>query len=470
MALWRVLIFSIDQDEDLKPRVRTARERTIERMEIMYRPELSTLSERDRKHMLIALEAITDIESWARMRELLRPVVRRSVRRLDSRHRPHAAADAVDLRTTMALPSSSQDGRRLRSERTKQSIMEAYIDAAAREARDSDRCPDRRARRDLHAVDLRAVRRPTGLSLATADHAFAMGEAQAIVRNVDGDRPTRLRSHVETRAQTCERWLPVWRVVVANQGKLDELRDRIRFIRQAIVMRMELMYRAGARGARRPKSDATCCALEVVDRLRELGAHARGPRPVVRRGVLGLDAHDRSHAAADASRPAMSGSTRRRPASRVDGRRLRSERTKQLIIEAYLALRSENSPQVPTAAADRRARRLFRALGVRALSRHPQPCSRGDRPRLGPGRGAGAGARQPTATGATRIRTQVETRGQTCERWLPLWRSLVANQGEFAGAQAAHRRLSRERVVGRLELMYAPELSTLAETASAGIC
>jgi hypothetical protein len=54
---------------------------------------------------------------------------------------------------------------------------------------------------------------------------------------------TRLRSHVETRAQTCERWLPVWRVVVANQGKLDELGDRIRFIRQAIVKRMELMYR-----------------------------------------------------------------------------------------------------------------------------------------------------------------------------------------------------------------------------------
>jgi AcrR family transcriptional regulator len=70
VALWRVLVFSVDQDEDLKPRLRIARERTVERMEIMYRPELSTLSERDRKYMLIALEAITDIESWARMREL----------------------------------------------------------------------------------------------------------------------------------------------------------------------------------------------------------------------------------------------------------------------------------------------------------------------------------------------------------------------------------------------------------------
>ena len=36
----------------------------------MYRPELSTLEEPQRKYMMIALEAITDIESWERMREL----------------------------------------------------------------------------------------------------------------------------------------------------------------------------------------------------------------------------------------------------------------------------------------------------------------------------------------------------------------------------------------------------------------
>ena len=70
ISLWRVLVFSAEQDDELKPRIRLARERTIERMELMYRPELSTLPERERRHMLIALEAITDIESWARMREL----------------------------------------------------------------------------------------------------------------------------------------------------------------------------------------------------------------------------------------------------------------------------------------------------------------------------------------------------------------------------------------------------------------
>jgi AcrR family transcriptional regulator len=69
VALWRVLLFSVAEDEQLKQHVRIGRERTIDRLEIMYRPELSTMPERERKNMVIALEAITDIESWARMRE-----------------------------------------------------------------------------------------------------------------------------------------------------------------------------------------------------------------------------------------------------------------------------------------------------------------------------------------------------------------------------------------------------------------
>lgn len=55
--------------EELKIRFRIARQRTIDRLEIMYRPELSTLGDVERKHLLIALEALTDMESWARMRE-----------------------------------------------------------------------------------------------------------------------------------------------------------------------------------------------------------------------------------------------------------------------------------------------------------------------------------------------------------------------------------------------------------------
>jgi hypothetical protein len=40
------------------------------RLEFMFKPELSTLSDTDRRKILLALEAITDFESWGRMREM----------------------------------------------------------------------------------------------------------------------------------------------------------------------------------------------------------------------------------------------------------------------------------------------------------------------------------------------------------------------------------------------------------------
>jgi hypothetical protein len=36
----------------------------------MYAPELSTTTAEERRYLLIVLEALTDVESWARMREL----------------------------------------------------------------------------------------------------------------------------------------------------------------------------------------------------------------------------------------------------------------------------------------------------------------------------------------------------------------------------------------------------------------
>ena len=71
VALWRVLLQFADQDEtgQLKQRVARGRETTVRRIELMYRAELSTMPEDERRQLLIALEALTDMESWARMRE-----------------------------------------------------------------------------------------------------------------------------------------------------------------------------------------------------------------------------------------------------------------------------------------------------------------------------------------------------------------------------------------------------------------
>jgi AcrR family transcriptional regulator len=146
---------------------------------------------------------------------------------------------------------------------------------------------------------------------------------------------------------------------------------------------------------------------------------------------------------------------------RIDGRRLRSERTKQLIIEAYLALAHEQSPRIPTAAeiaerAGYSVRSVFeRFPDIHALQVAAVDYAIAQVSALAPPRAAGGSRRE-------RLEAQVDTRARSCERWLPLWRSMIVNQGDSAELKARIR-LSRDRVIARLELMYAPELATLSD-------
>ncbi len=144
---------------------------------------------------------------------------------------------------------------------------------------------------------------------------------------------------------------------------------------------------------------------------------------------------------------------------KIDGRRLRSERTKQLIIEAYLALAQDLSPRVPTAAeiadtAGYSVRSIFerfpdiRALQVAAVDYFFAQVSA-----LSPSRGT-EGDRDD------RIETHVRTRGETCERWVRLWRSLIVNQGDSPELKERIL-LARERGTARMELMFAPEFAMM---------
>ena len=67
------------------------------------------------------------------------------------------------------------------------------------------------------------------LSLAAADYAIALGQAEAEARDIEGDRATRIRSHVRTRAQACEKWLPLWRMLTAKpvEEQVPELRAHV---------------------------------------------------------------------------------------------------------------------------------------------------------------------------------------------------------------------------------------------------
>ncbi|MEI6202808.1 MAG: hypothetical protein WCP68_12735 [Enhydrobacter sp.] len=81
------------------------------------------------------------------------------------------------------------------------------------------------------------------LSFAAADYVFAQGLAQAAPRNIDTDRQTRLRTHVETRAAVCERWVPIWRALIRNQNESELLKERIKRVYDLVVERLKLMYR-----------------------------------------------------------------------------------------------------------------------------------------------------------------------------------------------------------------------------------
>jgi AcrR family transcriptional regulator len=141
-----------------------------------------------------------------------------------------------------APPVPRIDGRHLRSARTKQVIIEAYLALL----RDNPQVPTaaRIAERAGYSVrsvferfaDLHALR------VAATDYALARGNAQAAAGDAAGNREARLKAHVETRAGICEQWLPLWRALNANQGDSAELKSRILLVRQAILKRIELMY------------------------------------------------------------------------------------------------------------------------------------------------------------------------------------------------------------------------------------
>jgi AcrR family transcriptional regulator len=167
------------------------------------------------------------------------------------------------------------DGRRLRSERTRRAIIDAYLELL----RDNPQIPTAAQIADKAGIAVRSVfERFTdlpALTLATADHAIAVAQAEAAPRDIDGDRPTRIRSHVATRAKACERWLPLWRVMIATQQQVNELRMRVLMARHGNISRMRLMYGPELATLAEPEREqllvalATLISFESWDQMRD---------------------------------------------------------------------------------------------------------------------------------------------------------------------------------------------------------
>lgn len=134
------------------------------------------------------------------------------------------------------------DGRRLRSERTRHLIIEAYLDLL----RLAPGMPTAVQIAEHAGYSVRSIFERfsdlDALSLAAADYALAVGQAEAVAHDVESDRPTRIRSHVETRAYASEKWLPLWRILIGSQNKIADLKARIALARQGNMTRLKLMY------------------------------------------------------------------------------------------------------------------------------------------------------------------------------------------------------------------------------------
>jgi AcrR family transcriptional regulator len=135
------------------------------------------------------------------------------------------------------------DGRRLRSERTKQLIIEAFLSLL----REAPQMPTAVQIAERAGYSVRSIfeRFPdlTALRVAVTDYAIAEARATAALRDLDADRLTRIKSQVDQRGSGCERWLPLWRVLSSDLAEAPDLKQRIGMIRQLIVMRMEMMFR-----------------------------------------------------------------------------------------------------------------------------------------------------------------------------------------------------------------------------------
>ena len=153
-------------------------------------------------------------------------------------------------RTDDATPAAAtprpvrMDGRRLRSERTKQRIIEAYLDLIRENPSVPMPTAAEIAARAGYSVRSIFERFPDlhTLRVAAADYSLAHAAALAPARDVEGDRATRIRSQVETRAGTCERGVALWRALLFNVDENDALQARVKLARDRTIARMELMY------------------------------------------------------------------------------------------------------------------------------------------------------------------------------------------------------------------------------------
>jgi AcrR family transcriptional regulator len=168
------------------------------------------------------------------------------------------------------------DGRPKRSERTRQAIVQAYLDLL----REKQRRPTAPLIARRAACSTRSVYQHFSglhaLTLAAADDVFEQALAHAAAPNVDADLRTRHKAQVETQAAVCERWLPLWRALLHYQSESKKVAIRIKRARAAMVARLELVYGPELSTLPVPERSQLLMAMDVLTDFESWGKLREG--------------------------------------------------------------------------------------------------------------------------------------------------------------------------------------------------
>jgi len=156
------------------------------------------------------------------------------------------------------------DGRHARSARTRQLIVEAFI-ALLREKGEVPTAAEiaKRARYSVRSVFERFADF-TELAVAAFAHIVQQGLSTPVGDKAEGDRASRLAFHVDVRARNCEKWLPLWRLLMQSPAASRALAAQIDALRAMSRARISLMYRPELEPLPPPTRRATLIAIESL--------------------------------------------------------------------------------------------------------------------------------------------------------------------------------------------------------------
>jgi AcrR family transcriptional regulator len=134
------------------------------------------------------------------------------------------------------------DARTTRKDRSRQAILRAYIELV----NETHRQPTALQIAERAGCSLRLIFQHfadlPSLTLAAAQIGYAQARARGDAAKLDGDRQTRIRTHMERRARNCEAWQPLWSIAIALKDQSAEFRHLAGLVRKATLDRLAAIY------------------------------------------------------------------------------------------------------------------------------------------------------------------------------------------------------------------------------------